>query len=31
VNTATGARYTLKLLYTGSQPEKVQQFSQSGN
>ena len=30
VNTATGARYTLKLLYTGSQPEQVQQFSQNG-
>lgn len=29
VNTATGARYTLKLLYTGSQPEQVQQFSQA--
>jgi hypothetical protein len=29
VNTATGARYTLKLLYTGSQPETVQQFSQA--
>lgn len=29
VNTATGARYTLKLLYTGAQPETVQQFSQS--
>jgi hypothetical protein len=29
VNTATGARYTLRLLYTGSQPEQVQQFSQS--
>ena len=29
VNTATGARYTLKLLYTGSQPEQVQQFSQT--
>ena len=31
VNTATGARYSLKLLYTGSQPEQVQQFSQNGN
>lgn len=30
VNTATGARYSLKLLYTGSQPEQVQQFSQNG-
>lgn len=27
VNTATGARYTLKLLYTGSAPEQVQQFT----
>jgi hypothetical protein len=27
VNTATGARYTLRLLYTGGQPEQVQQFS----
>jgi hypothetical protein len=27
VNTATGARYTLKLLYTGSGPEQVQQFT----
>ena len=27
VNTATGARYTLRLLYTGSEPEQVQQFS----
>jgi hypothetical protein len=27
VNTATGARYTLRLLYTGDQPEQVQQFS----
>jgi hypothetical protein len=27
VNTATGARYTLRLLYTGSQPEQVQQFT----
>jgi hypothetical protein len=27
VNTATGARYTLRLLYAGSQPEQVQQFS----
>jgi hypothetical protein len=31
VNTATGARYTLKLLYTGSQPEQVQQFTQAEN
>ncbi len=30
VNTATGARYTLKLLYTGSAPEQVQQFTSSG-
>ena len=29
VNTATGARYTLRLLYTGSQPEQVQQFTQA--
>lgn len=29
VNTTTGARYTLKLLYTGSEPEQVQQFTQS--
>lgn len=28
VNTATGARYALKLLYTGSAPEQVQEFSQ---
>ena len=28
VNTATGARYSLRLLYTGSQPEQVQQFTQ---
>jgi hypothetical protein len=27
VNTATGARYTLRLLYTGSEPEQVQQFT----
>ena len=27
VNTATGARYTLRLLYAGAQPEQVQQFS----
>jgi hypothetical protein len=27
VNTATGARYTLRLLYTGGQPEQVQQFT----
>lgn len=31
VNTATGARYTLRLLYTGSQPEQVQQFTQAQN
>ncbi|MBA2741359.1 MAG: hypothetical protein H0U46_05050 [Actinobacteria bacterium] len=31
VNTATGARYTLRLLYTGSQPEQVQQFTQAEN
>jgi hypothetical protein len=30
VNTATGARYTLRLVYTGAQPEQVQQFSQNG-
>ena len=29
VNTTTGARYTLRLLYTGSEPEQVQQFSQA--
>lgn len=29
VNTTTGARYTLRLLYTGSEPEKVQQFTQA--
>jgi hypothetical protein len=29
VNTATGARYTLKLLYSGSAPETVQQFTQA--
>lgn len=29
VNTATGARYTLRLLYTGDQPETVQQFTQA--
>lgn len=29
VNTTTGARYTLKLLYTGTEPEQVQAFSQS--
>ena len=29
VNTATGARYSLRLLYTGSQPEQVQQFTQA--
>ncbi len=28
VNTATGARYTLRLLYTGTEPEQVQQFNQ---
>jgi hypothetical protein len=27
VNTATGARYTLRLLYTGGQPEQVHQFT----
>jgi len=27
VNAATGKRYTLRLLYTGSEPEVVQQFS----
>jgi hypothetical protein len=27
VNSATGKRYTLRLLYTGSEPEAVQQFS----
>ncbi len=27
VNTATGARYALKLLYTGSSPEQVKEFS----
>jgi len=31
VNTSTGARYTLRLLYTGSQPEQVQQFTQAGD
>jgi hypothetical protein len=31
VNTTTGARYTLKLLYTGSEPEQVQQYTQSSN
>jgi hypothetical protein len=31
VNTATGARYTLKLLYSGSGPEQVQQFTQASN
>jgi hypothetical protein len=31
VNTTTGARYTLKLLYTGSEPEQVQQFTQGSN
>jgi hypothetical protein len=31
VNTATGARYTLRLLYTGSAPEQVQQFTQAQN
>jgi hypothetical protein len=31
VNTATGARYTLKLLYTGSEPEQVQGFTQAQN
>ncbi len=29
VNTATGARYSLRLLYTGAQPEQVQQFTQA--
>ncbi len=29
VNTATGARYVLKLLYTGSAPEEVAEFSPS--
>lgn len=29
VNTTTGARYTVRLLYAGSQPEKVQQFTQA--
>ena len=27
VNSATGKRYTLRLLYTGSEPEAVQKFS----
>jgi hypothetical protein len=27
VNSATGKRYTLRLLYTGSEPEVVQKFS----
>jgi len=27
VNTATGARFVLKLVYTGSQPERVESFS----
>jgi hypothetical protein len=27
VDTATGARYVLKLLYTGSQPEQIQKFT----
>jgi hypothetical protein len=31
VNTATGARYSLRLLYTGSSPEQVQQFTQTQN
>jgi hypothetical protein len=31
VNTATGARYTLRLLYTGAQPEQVQQFTTQGS
>jgi hypothetical protein len=31
VNTTTGARYTLKLLYSGSGPEQVQQFTQASN
>jgi hypothetical protein len=31
VNTATGARYTLKLLYTGYEPEQVQGFTQAQN
>ena len=31
VNTATGARYTLKLLYTGSEPEQVQGFTKAEN
>jgi hypothetical protein len=29
VNTATGARYSLKLLYVGDQPEEVQGFTQT--
>jgi hypothetical protein len=29
VNTATGARYSLKLLYVGDQPEEVQGFTQA--
>jgi hypothetical protein len=29
VNTATGARYALKLLYVGEQPEEVQGFTQA--
>lgn len=31
VNTATGARYTLRLMYTGTQPEQVQPFTQGQN
>jgi hypothetical protein len=31
VNTATGARYVLKLLYTGSAPEQVKEFSQGAS
>ena len=29
VNTATGARYTLQLMYTGTQPEEVERFTQA--
>ena len=30
VNTATGARYALKLLYVGDQPEEVEGFTTGG-
>jgi hypothetical protein len=31
VNTATGARYVLELVYTGTAPEEIQKFTSSGS